>query len=353
MEGSTVPLLEILPLDEAGIRGPSGPSTRESPHIRPPVPSGVQGGTYRCSSPLIRPSRLTTRARGGVGKDLSQGWCLNFAVGCIHGCPFCYVDGIHKRFGEWRYGRAVRRDWGSYFLIPSNLDAAIDSTPWANWRGKEVMMSSTHDPYLAQLAPAAGRILERALPAGVRFCIQTRSTLVLRNLSLLQEYGEQVRLQVSVPSLEAGFCRLIEPRVPQPKARIDVIKKAAAAGLRTGVIIAPVFPPVQARPDPASDLNHLLEELGNIRPDRIFGESLHVRGNNRRLLAKALGEDVTYSPDFDARMGRLFTIGLKARHLQGTWWYEHRGHSGRRRAGTRVAKRPSGPLRQEGAFHRR
>ncbi len=103
-------------------------------------PPDVVEGTYTCSPPLIRPSRLTSRERGGVGKDLSGGWSLNFAVGCTHGCPFCYVDSIHKRFGVSRYGRAVMRRWGDYFLVPGNLDEVIERTPWGRWRGKEVMI---------------------------------------------------------------------------------------------------------------------------------------------------------------------------------------------------------------------
>src|SRR6267143_1990648 len=73
------------------------------PEREPSVPAGVADGVYRASIPLIRPSRLTSTSRGGVGKELSEGWCLNFAVGCTHACPFCYVDAIHKRFGK-RYG---------------------------------------------------------------------------------------------------------------------------------------------------------------------------------------------------------------------------------------------------------
>src|SRR2546430_12450042 len=88
----------------------------ETPRPVPVVPRGVFAGSYRCSIPLIRPSRLTTKSRGGVGKNLSEGWNLNFAVGCTHACPFCYVDPIHKRFGAKRYGEAVRQTWGDYLL---------------------------------------------------------------------------------------------------------------------------------------------------------------------------------------------------------------------------------------------
>src|SRR3989442_11794854 len=82
-----------------------------APRPKISVPAGVVEGTYRATIPLIRPSKLTSKKRGGVGKDLSEGWCLNFAVGCTHACPFCYVDSIHKRFGG-RYGELTQQKWG-------------------------------------------------------------------------------------------------------------------------------------------------------------------------------------------------------------------------------------------------
>ena len=131
------------------------PATPAAPRPVPVVPRGVLAGSYRCSIPLIRPSLLTTKSRGGVGKNLSEGWNLNFAVGCTHACPFCYVDPIHKRFGAKRYGEAVRQTWGDYLLVPENLDEAIERTKWSRWDGLEVMISSTHDPYLPNVATPA------------------------------------------------------------------------------------------------------------------------------------------------------------------------------------------------------
>ncbi len=284
------------------------------------VPPEVVEGTYRCSPPLIRPSRLTSKENGGVGKDLSEGWNLNFAVGCTHGCPFCYVDAIHKRFGEGRYGPAVLNKWGDYFLVPNNLDEAINRTPWARWRGKEAMMSSTHDPYLPKLARAARNILEHALPAGVRICLQTRSFLVTKDLDLLAEYKDQVRLQVSIATMNRELARMIEPRVPPPEARIGVLRRAKAAGLTVGVILAPIFPPTATRPDFAADIREMANQLAEIQPDHIYGESLHVRGENVNLLEEALGEEVFLGRGFDRAAERIFNRELASVGLSGTWW---------------------------------
>lgn len=286
------------------------------------LPTGVVTGSYRASIPLIRRSRLTTKAKGGVGKQLSDGWCLNFAVGCTHACPFCYVDEIHKRFGVPRYGEAVQQRWGNYLLIPDNLDEAIEATPWEKWAGTEVMMSSTHDPYLPKLASSARGILEHALPAGVEVCLQTRSFLVTKDLDFLAQYGGLVRLQVSIATMNRDFASLIEPRVPPPEARLEVLRKAKDAGLSLGVILAPIFPPTAQRPDVIEDLSAMAQALEDIEPEHIYGESLHVRGRNLQLTEGALGAPVTVTPGFDRGVAKLFHEELRKSGLKGTWWYE-------------------------------
>lgn len=109
------------------------------------LPPGVASGTYRITAPLIKNSRLTNTNKGGVGKQLSDGWALNFAMGCTFGCRFCYVDEIHKKWGARRLGSIVFNDWGYYFGVPENLEEAIEETAWSRWKGQEVMLSSTHD----------------------------------------------------------------------------------------------------------------------------------------------------------------------------------------------------------------
>ena len=59
----------------------------------------VLQGTYKINPPLIKPSKLTWIEKGGVGKELSDGWAINYAIGCTHACRFCYVDQIHKKYG--------------------------------------------------------------------------------------------------------------------------------------------------------------------------------------------------------------------------------------------------------------
>lgn len=302
-------------------------------------------GEYHCSVPLVHHSRLTTTELGGIGKNLSEGWCLNFAVGCTHGCPFCYVDSIYKRFGKNRYGKIVLGRWGDYLLTPDNIDVAIRETRWERWKDTEVMLSSTHDPYIPELRGLARAILEEALPKGVRFCIQTRSTLVIDDLSLLADYRDQVRLQISLATSNETFARIIEPRVPSPASRLKILEKAKSSGIRTGVIIAPVFPPVTLRPNLGDDLKELATMLSKTRPDYIFGESLHVRGGNYRLLEDVLQEPVASRDDFDEIASSIFRGELSRKGLIATWWPEYGQTHGSRGLKERNAS-PARPIMQ-------
>jgi DNA repair photolyase len=285
---------------------------------------------FRVNPPLVKPSRLTSRNAGGVGKELSNGWAVNFAVGCSFGCPFCYVDYIWKGYGRAKFGPVVDLKWGDYLLLPSNLDEAIKATPWERWSDVEVLMSSTHDPFLPQLVEGAMRILEAALPRGVRFCIQTRSPLAARSIPLLSRYREQVRLQVSVATMDRQFSRLIEPRVAPPESRLNLLRKAKEAGLRVGVIIAPVFPPVPQRPDWRSDMEEIFRQLSAIEPDFVYGESLHIRGMNVVYLKEVLGVEIGHKglSKFDWETGRWFEELAGRYKLRGTWWHEYGRGSG-------------------------
>ena len=283
-------------------------------------------GNFVINPPLIKKSKLTWVEKGGVGKELSDGWSLNYAVGCTHACRFCYVDSIHKRYGERRTGPLVNRAWGNYLYLPSNVDEAIEKTKWEKWKGIEAMMSSTHDPYLPSLAATTRKILEAALPAGVKLCIQTRSPLVSNDLDYLANFKEQVRIQVSVATMNRGLARIIEPRVAPPEARLNIIRKAKDYGLNTGIIVAPIMPSLKIRPTPSEDFEEIALRLAELKPDKIYGECLHVRGSNMSELEAMLGEKIELG-NFDLAMEKQFHRILGKYGLAGRWWKEHKGYS--------------------------
>jgi DNA repair photolyase len=247
------------------------------------LPAEVYFSRYKVRPPLIKPSKIYEMG----------GWVINFAVGCTFGCKFCYVDNIHKKFSKERIGNIVMREWGYYFLVPENMEEAIRMTRWEKWRGKKVMMSSTHDAYLPQLYRWARKILEKALPAGVGINILTRSPLVERDFDLLEKFREQVSVSVSIATMDQALSRIIEPRAVSPIRRLDIIRKAKERGIRTGIHIAPIMPPNRLRKDIEKDLEELARHISETKPDYVSAEALHARGINILYLEQAIGEKIT------------------------------------------------------------
>lgn len=83
------------------------------------------------------------------------------------------------------------------------------------------------------------------------FSILTKSTLVLRDLDLLVEAAGRTELAVnlSIGTLDEDVWRTSEPGTPHPRQRVGVVARLREAGIRCGVLIAPVLPGLSDRPE--------------------------------------------------------------------------------------------------------
>src|SRR5256886_17250002 len=74
--------------------------------------------------------------------------------------------------------------------------------------------------------------------------VVTKSALVLRDLDLLSGLARQglASVAVSVTTLDAELKRRLEPRADSPQARLRTLAALSAAGVPSGVLVAPVIP---------------------------------------------------------------------------------------------------------------
>src|SRR5262249_47722849 len=68
--------------------------------------------------------------------------------------------------------------------------------------------------------------------------------LVMRDVDLLADLAthDVARVFVSVTTLDNDLARRLEPRAARPDRRLEAIRTLGAAGVRVGVMIAPVIP---------------------------------------------------------------------------------------------------------------
>jgi DNA repair photolyase len=176
-------------------------------------------------------------------------WSLNPYTACAHRCAFCYARAYALRSdrpsGE-RYGRVI----GVKTNVAEVLGKELARPAWAR---ESVAIGTATDPY----QPAEGRYrltracLEQLVAAANPFSITSRGPLIVRDLDLLVEGSSRARVSVafSVPTLDERIWRLTEPGTAPPAQRLRALGRLVEAGVRAGVLLAPVLPGLSDRPE--------------------------------------------------------------------------------------------------------
>src|SRR5207248_2455863 len=102
--------------------------------------------------------------------------------------------------------------------------------------------------------------------AGNPFSILTKSTLILRDLQLLQAAARhtEVRCNFSIGTLDESVWRLTEPGTPHPRRRVEAVRKLNDAGIPCGVLVAPILPGLSDRPEQIEEVVAACVEAGAV-----------------------------------------------------------------------------------------
>ena len=221
-------------------------------------------------------------------------WGVNVYQGCEHACKFCYAPVQPGVRGQPLWAGKTPADWGRHFgervgLVEALKKQLLTFTParavQTSWGRGRILVSFLCDAYqpLEERLGRTRQVLELLLAAGHHVRIQTRSTLVRRDFALLGQYKEQVRLGTSLPHLDDGLARVLEPQAAAPTARLAMLGEAAQWGIPVYAAIAPFLP--------CHDLALLDEVVARVKllgPTEIFCEVLNPKGNCVQTVARAL-----------------------------------------------------------------
>lgn len=123
------------------------------------------------------------------------------------------------------------------------------------WKPRMLGCSGVTDPY--QPIERRLRLTRRCLEVLAEFrqgvTIVTKNRLVTRDLDLLVELASHraAGVMLSITTLDAEMAGQLEPRTSRPAARMEAIRTLTAAGIPTGVLIAPVIPGLTEHEMPA------------------------------------------------------------------------------------------------------
>ena len=185
-------------------------------------------------------------ARSIVSENDSPDIPFRFSVnpyrGCLHACAYCYARPTHQYLG---YGAGT--DFDRKIVVKVNAPELLEQELCSKrLRGQSIVFSGVTDPY--QPIEASYRITRRCLEAiqksDVAVGVITKSCLIRRDIDLLSALAREGRATVytSLAFADAETARLIEPSTPSPALRIETLRALAAAGIPTGLALAPVIP---------------------------------------------------------------------------------------------------------------
>ena len=202
---------------------------------------------------------LNSSAATGMGF-----WSVNPYIGCEFGCTYCYARDTHRYTVERAHDQGQLSDdafrefrgdegWEAFenriFVKSGAADVLARTLDPARLAGASVIIGTATDPY--QPAERRFRLTRSILETlgryrGLSIGVITKSPFVVRDTDLLVRLGERHRVSVhmSIATIDSALARRLEPRSPVPAARIRALSRLAAAGVRTGILIAPIIPGV-------------------------------------------------------------------------------------------------------------
>jgi len=171
---------------------------------------------------------------------------LNPYAGCAFGCSYCYVRRMPVAMFR-------RKEWGTWVDVKRGAAELLRrELRTARRKGRvTIFMSSSTDPY--QPAEYGERITRSLLEAMADeppdfLLVQTRSPLVTRDIDLLLQLGERVRVSMTVETDREDVRRRFAPAAPPIAARLNALAKLRAAGVATQAAVAPLLPSSPAFP---------------------------------------------------------------------------------------------------------
>ena len=233
-------------------------------------------------------------------------WTINPYRGCTHACEYCFARPTHL-YLDFDAGRDFEREIVVKVNTPERLRAEL-ARP--SWRGEHVALGTNTDPY--QWVEGRYKLMrgvwEAMIEARNPASVLTKSPLLLRDLDLMLELNRRAefRAALSVPTIDEAAWRSSEPHTPNPRARLDAVAKLTAAGIRTGVLVAPLMPGINDDPEQVREILRLCREAG---ADYVSGIALHLRGEVRQVFMEWLRQ---YRPDLVPRYRELYKRGAYA-----------------------------------------
>ena len=190
-------------------------------------------------------------------RGMWMAYSINPYRGCEFGCKYCYARYTHEFLQPVKASVGVPRlseeqqPWALAFereiYLKDNAAWLLEQELRKIDPREEIAIGTATDPYqpIERRVGITRSLLEVfAKQEGLRLGVITKSTLIARDIDLLQQIDKKNKLviHITITTTDSAFARILEPRAPRPDLRFETVRKLRAAGLRAGIMCSPLLP---------------------------------------------------------------------------------------------------------------
>jgi len=190
-------------------------------------------------------------------------YSLNPYRGCQHGCAYCYVPNVL---------RIPRAEWSCFVDVKTNIPAVLSHELKKKKRGV-VGISTVTDPYqpIEKKHNLTRYCLEQLLIHDFPVCIQTKSSLVTRDIDLISKFSKS-EVMFSIGTSNDNERKILEPYASSIDERLVAMKKCRDAGIKTTVFFGPVYPTIKL-----DDISGVIDTFTNYGAKEIMVDKFNLK----------------------------------------------------------------------------
>jgi DNA repair photolyase len=234
-----------------------------------------------------------------TGTRMPFNWTINPYRGCEFACKYCYARYTHE-FMEMRDGIEFEQK-----IYAKQHAAELLSQELRKVKPDEdIAIGTATDPYQPiekRLEITRAILGELARHSGLELGIVTKSAMIVRDIDVLSEIARHNRISVSftVTTTDIELARILEPRAPRPDLRLEALGKLREAGIRAGVICAPVLPGITDSP---RQLEAVVRSAAEAKANHIYANPLFLKPSSAAVFLPFLKEHFPHLvADYDKR----------------------------------------------------
>jgi DNA repair photolyase len=180
-----------------------------------------------------------------------------------------------------------REEWGTFVDVKSNISSLLSREIKSKGDGV-VGISTITDPYqpIERRLKITRSCLEQLLKQDIPVCIQSKSSLVIRDIELLSRFSD-AEVMMSIATLKEEERKIVEPYSSPIKERLNVLRECSNSGIKATVFFGPIYPTIKIQ-----EIPKIIDTFIEYGASKIWIDSLNLKPGILENLKRVVKRDM-------------------------------------------------------------